>query len=158
MFLVPRGLILTTPPLKRFDKWVESHPPFREIPDEYIPEDEFSETPLFLWGLPFSQEQALAYAIRYNLRCKDGHPCFLPNRVIDHLANKRDFVLDCRNPLSQVHKNLVVLYTNFNMLWRHLSLEQEEEIIEVLREELGIPMEVQPLWYWDKDTCGPRYA
>lgn len=115
--------------------------------------------PLIHWGIPFTEEQAIQYAKRYQIPFEDEEDkLHLPFIVVRHLAERLECCLEYALPLSIQYSHMVVLYSNKTLeLMKLLSVEYEEEALTVIADEFGWEKD-QGYWYWDGPSCGPQYV
>ncbi|EIN08962.1 hypothetical protein PUNSTDRAFT_134135 [Punctularia strigosozonata HHB-11173 SS5] len=130
--------------LKRLPPW---------MCDEYLRED---DCPRFHYGLGVSLDQFRAYGIKYKLFTpreakSDMLVVCQVRRIVDLISKRGKVKAKLRYAIIQHYRytRMIAFYTNFNKYKEEMASNEEAKVVKLLKSELNIPSDSQPLWYWD---------
>ena len=134
-----------------------------QLPDKYRVTKKNPDPPLVHFAIPIDVDVLYQYANEYGLTEYLPH---LPNMisaktpfvVTEHLSRYVDYELDLRFPFPYTAESglILALYNNFNMKSKKLIEEDQEDVIEMVQEALGLHESLRPKWYFDVfDTWDP---
>ncbi|KAI0057679.1 hypothetical protein BV25DRAFT_1919999 [Artomyces pyxidatus] len=140
---------------KCYESVVAQRKPLARLPFKYRVTKGRPDTPLLAFGFPRTRQQLFEYARKHDLRNEDypDEPvepdvCMFPSltRLRDEADEPYLSIMPIFSPTG-LDLHLVTLYTNYTMHVLQCVPEEEEDIIRVLQNELGI--DERPMWYWD---------
>ncbi|TFY59373.1 hypothetical protein EVG20_g7816 [Dentipellis fragilis] len=136
---------------------------------KYIPSKERPDPPLVHFAFPIHDlKLAYDYAVKHDLVEYYPNTIFNPPpvakemmwwNVVQRLSKQVEYELDTPMPYPPTTDASFILafYNNYNMGEKQLHDEDEEDVIALLQEELGVGPEVRPKWYFDvSDRFDPR--
>ncbi|EIN08961.1 hypothetical protein PUNSTDRAFT_134134 [Punctularia strigosozonata HHB-11173 SS5] len=126
----------------------------RKLPRHMVTEDlEPGDCPLFYYGFGVPHDQLISYAIR---------KAFIPPGTTSIMAclplipHTLTMLCGARIHLGvtehTVYTFVIALYTNFTLLDDKLSSFDEADVLQIVKRELKLEAEAEPLWYWDVST------
>ncbi|KAI0262092.1 hypothetical protein BC834DRAFT_1034608 [Gloeopeniophorella convolvens] len=116
--------------------------PVHELSREHL--RYFNPRPRLLqYGIPITDDHLVTYANKNNLwpkrkLSKGDRRLFAFDNCIKHLSKRVDWLLEMRSMV-------LALYTNYEL--KQLVQEDEDDILKIIREELGVSG--TPMWYYD---------
>lgn len=116
-----------------------------------------TEPPLLHYGFALQVGHVVRYAKKHDLldkRCGDNFgltyvaaiPAFL-----DHLELATGVRLHFNKPYSCDYRCMVSLYSNYTKIILKLEDKEEKDVLRILKEELELGQDEEPLWWFDKN-------
>ncbi|THH06746.1 hypothetical protein EW146_g9515 [Bondarzewia mesenterica] len=128
--------------------------PMSQLPDDFNVKLN-PKAPKLYFGLPFNYEEHIVpYAKAHNLVYyldrypNEINPVDTIPAVLDYLEYCCDAKLYFKLPFGPSLQGMIALYSNYTMEEDHLLPDDEKEVIEIIKKELGI--EIEAKWYWDR--------
>ncbi|EIN08987.1 hypothetical protein PUNSTDRAFT_134161 [Punctularia strigosozonata HHB-11173 SS5] len=111
------------------------------------------DCPLFHYGLGVPHDRLVSYAIR-----KEFIPAGATRMMTCSDRMLRNLTMICRARIRlavvvhPIYDFVLSLYSNFSLCEDELSEDDEDEVIDILKRELNLDPDAEPLWYWDIST------
>lgn len=135
--------------------------PMTQLPDRYRVTAANPDPPLIHFAIPVHIFDLYKYADKHGLI--DYYPNFprVPSPVsaivaTDHLSQVVQYELEFGWPFEPTAECGIILslYDNFTIQEKMLIDEDQEDVVQMVREELGLDKSVRPKWYFDADDSG----
>ncbi|KAF8551488.1 hypothetical protein OG21DRAFT_1512638 [Imleria badia] len=132
--------------------------PMAQLPDQYRVTAANPEPSLIHFAIPIHDVVLYQYAEKHNLN--KYYPCdpdvISPTTLLfatDRLSEEVQYELELSFPFDITADCDVVLslYSNYTMEEKMLIDEDQEDVIQLVQEELGLDKSVRPKWYFDAD-------
>ncbi|THH30159.1 hypothetical protein EUX98_g4048 [Antrodiella citrinella] len=148
---------------ERVKEWYERHKhraqDFVKLPAKYRPSRKNPKPPVLHFGVPVTGFDLLRYAVwqgkHIYLGDLDTYPKIInphayPDTVdiLKETCAYDDFQLAEPYFVAPQQEMLVSLYTNYNFKTARLIPEDEQNLIDTLKEELDLDSSIQPKWYF----------
>ncbi|KAA1470897.1 hypothetical protein DENSPDRAFT_836824 [Dentipellis sp. KUC8613] len=136
---------------------------------KYLPSKFRPDPPLVHFAFPIHDLKLIYdYAVKHDLVEYYPNTIFKPppvateytwSKVVQRLSKQVEYELDTPMPYSPTADASMILsfYNNYDMGEKQLLDEDEEDVIALLQEELGVGPDVRPKWYFDEsDPFDPK--
>ena len=119
-----------------------------QLPDEYRVTADNPDLPLVHFAIPLDVIVLYEYADKHNL---SNHLVLAPITATELLSQEVRYELDLCWPFGPTADCGVILglYTNYTMEEKRLIDEDQEDVIQLVQEELGLDKSIRPKWYFD---------
>ncbi|EIN08982.1 hypothetical protein PUNSTDRAFT_134155 [Punctularia strigosozonata HHB-11173 SS5] len=113
------------------------------------------DCPLFHYGVAAPFERLRAYAVHKGFMKADADDIALyscTKRITRSLMIASDATLHFACTVHPVHDYVIALHTNVTAYREKLVDTDEEEVVEIIKRELGLDPNTTARWYWDLET------
>ena len=127
-----------------------------QLPDEYRVTADNPDPPLVHFAIPLDVVVLYEYADKHNL---SRYLPYVPNVIspesafmaTELLSQEVQCELDLCWPFAATADCGIILglYTNYTMEEKRLIDEDQEDVIQMVQEELGLDKSIRPKWYFD---------
>lgn len=132
--------------------------PMAQLLDQYRVTTANPEPPLIHFAIPIDDAVLYQYAEKHDLN--KYYPCdpdiVSPTTLLfatDQLSEQVQYELELNFPfdITADCDVILTLYSNYTMGEKMLVDEDQEDVIQMVQEELGLDKSVWPKWYFDAD-------
>ena len=124
--------------------------PMTQLPDQCRVTKANPNPPLVHFPIPVDEVDIFKYAIKHKLIYPDPR---VPDiaEAMKHLSQYAEYELDLSWPFEPTADCglILILYDNYTMKDKMLIDEDQEDVIQMVQEALGLDRSKRPKWYFD---------